>query len=721
MPLSHLTVLEASGEIATRYCGRMFSRLGARVDRIAGGDDRTIGYAGDRGGAYGRWLDQGKRRLQPGEAAGGHYDLVIGGQDDAGVAAAVEIVEALGGRPLLLALRWFDSDGCYGDWRGSDEVINALNGIAFGFGEPSDAPMMPQGHAPQIIAGVTAFNAVLAALIAPAESRPSRVDVSVLEAALTHSEVGAMGYFVSGIRARRLGVNRFAPTFPAGSYQTLDGWLGVTALTPAQWAALCQIIGRPQLAAEPQYATAIQRLILGDELDAILIPAFRMRTTAQWVALGDEHRIPLTDVTRPADLPEAPHWVARNAFGPIGEGDVAGPELPFRFRFDGARKPAFTPAAGEGPLAGLRVIDFGMGWAGPLAGRTLADLGADVVKVESDSHQDWWRGWDPGDDAVEIRENRLNFVCANRNKRGVALDLATAEGVSRAKALVAGADVVLENYAIGVMDKLGLGQAALRSLNPGLINLSMAAFGAGGPLSGIRAYGSTVEQASGLPWMNGEAEWAPCLQHVAYGDPVGGLFGAAAILAALAGRARLGGADIDMAQVQCLFQLGADGLVAARIDPDLPRTGRARARLALSLMAPAGGEEDSWLYAAAADATDRARLAQALGVRADSPDQALADAFARFAAARSDLDGATALQAAGVLCAPVQPVSSLCFDLHLTETGFWPLMDRAYVGEHLTAHAPFRLDGERIALRRNAPLLGEHTEEVLAELAETTG
>src|SRR4051812_18532828 len=112
MPLSAYSVLEASGEVAVRYVGRLFARLGARVDRVVRGDDRQIGYAGAKGEAYGRWLDQGKRRLTAAPTSG-RYDLVIGGQDAAGVAAAQAVANSLGGDPLLLALTWFDPGGGY--------------------------------------------------------------------------------------------------------------------------------------------------------------------------------------------------------------------------------------------------------------------------------------------------------------------------------------------------------------------------------------------------------------------------------------------------------------------------------------------------------------------------------------------------------------------------------------------------------------------------------
>ena len=382
------------------------------------------------------------------------------------------------------------------------------------------------------------------------------------------------------------------------------------------------------------------------------------------------------------------------------------------------------------PLAGIRVLDLTRLLPGAYCTLLLADLGADVIKVESRTHPDWWRGWEPdeGGDPPLI-ELKHNFFCVNRNKRGVALDLASPDGLAAAKALVAQADVVLENYAAGVMDKLGLGQAEQRRIRPGLISVSMPAFGNGGPLSGIRAYGSTVEQASGLPYMNGEADWAPCLQHVAYGDPLAGLFAAAAILAALHGRRRLGGAEIDLAQTACLFQFGADAIIAEQITGEpVPRRGARRARMAPVCVVPCNGEE-AWLAVAVDGEAAWLGLCRALG-RADwAADPTLATPAGRAARA-DDIEGeimawsivrdaraaAAELQGFGAPAAPVQPMSSLTHDPQLLAGGFWDEMERRYVGRHFMAAAPFAYDGRRPALRLPAPTLGEHTDEVIGRM-----
>ena len=722
--LNGLTVVEASRGVAVRYCGRLFIELGATVVRAADGDDRTIGYGGDAGEAYGRWLDAGKAAAVP----EGAIDLVIAGQDAAGVAAGEALAASLPGAPSLLAISWFHPAGPYAAWRGTDEVVQALAGVAYPFGPREGPPTLAQGHGPQIAGGITAFNAALGALIA--RPRPRRIETDIFEAYMCLTETGAVSAFMEGGASVRLGVNRFVPTYPCSSYRTADGWVGVTALTPAQWRGVCGMIGKPELADDPRFTAAVMRLLAADEVDALCEPPFRHRTTAEWVALGAAARVPITPMPNLAEMPHAPHWRERGAFGPFDATDAVAPTMPYRMAFDGPPVARFAGGTQAAPLAGLKVVDFTMGWAGPLCVRTLADLGANVIKIESESHPDWWRGWETDQSGdPPPRETKFSFISVNRNKRGIILDLLTPEGLETAKALVASADIVVENFAAGIMDRLGLGPAARRALNPDLIAISMPAFGNGGPWSAIRAYGSTVEQACGLPFANGHDHWPPCLQHVAYGDPLAGLFGASAALAALAGRHLTGGAEVDLAQVACLFQFGADALVAQQLsETPLPRTGSRRPRAA-PVFVSASLAEDEWL-AVAVDGPEAWRGLCTVLERPDwADDHTLTDpagrnrqagmieaAIAAWAAERLPQDAAEALQAAGVPAAPVNRIDALGYHPQLSDAGFWVTMERRYIGPHITPAAPFAYDGVRPSLVLPAPTLGQHTAEVLANL-----
>jgi crotonobetainyl-CoA:carnitine CoA-transferase CaiB-like acyl-CoA transferase len=717
-PLSHLRVLELPGGVATRYCGRLFAQLGATV--VAAGPGRgteSAGLAAARG-AYAQWLDAGKQRSRATARAVADADLVIAGQDEDAVARARELIAAAGpAAPALLAIRWFDPRGPYGRWHGGDEVILALSGLAYGFGLPQGPPMLARGHAPQVVAGVTAFTAAAAALLAAPARRPAEVEVNVLESFACLSEAGAVAARQDpDVRSARLGVNRFNPTYPCSSYRSRDGWIGVTCLTPAQWRSLCELIGRPEASSDPELATAVSRLRHAEQVDALLAPALARRTSAEWVAAGLAGRIPIVAMPRPHELPAQDHWRQRGSFAPLPGTAASGPTLPFRYAHDGVTRSGQGGAPAAGPLGGVRVADFTMGWAGPLATRMLADLGADVIKVESKAHPDWWRGWEAGDGGdVSRRELRPNFNTVNRGKRGVSLDLTTEPGQAAARALVAGSDVVIENFAAGVLAKLGLGLDVQRELCPGVVSLAMPAFGGSGPLAGTRAYGSTVEQASGLPFVNGEESWPPCLQHVAFGDPIAGLYAAAAIVAALSGRDRLGGTAVDLSQVACLFELGADAIIGAQLTGGrLPRTGNRRPEAGWFCVVPAAGP-DEWLAVAAGSARARRGLAEVLGLAAAAQEAAVEPAVAEWARGRPAAAAAARLQEAGVPAAPVLPAHALGADPQLTATGVWPTMEREYAGRHTVAAPVFRFDGRRPSLTRPAPTLGQHTAELLPE------
>jgi crotonobetainyl-CoA:carnitine CoA-transferase CaiB-like acyl-CoA transferase len=211
---------------------------------------------------------------------------------------------------------------------------------------------------------------------------------------------------------------------------------------------------------------------------------------------------------------------------------------------------------------------------------------------------------------------------------------------------------------------------------------------------------------------------------------VAGLYGAAAALVGLFGRERLGGVDIDLCQVECLFQVGSAGLIAEHAaGAPYPRDGSRRPEMAPCCVVRGAGEAEAWLaVAVGSDAAWRA-LATAIG-RADlAGDPALASlagrkaredeieaAIGAWAASREPRDAAATLQAAGVAATAVIPTHELFPDPQLQDCGYWALQFRAFIDDHFTPEAPFRYDGERPPVVRPAPTIGEHTDEVLAEL-----
>ena len=724
-PLSDLIVAEISGDIATRYCGKLFAEHGARVIQTYQPDNAHAGYGGAATEAYAAWLDNGKERAAA-LPAGIEPDLVIAGQMPDDIARAETFAAGFRRRPLLLTLTWFGTGGPYASWKGSDGVIQAMTGVSYAFGPVEGPPVLPQGHAPQIVAGATGLIAALAALIGRRQGHTmDRVDTNVLEAHLCFAEHAGPGFAAGGPASLRRGVNRYFPVYPQTIFPAKDGWIGVTALTPQQWRELCDLIGLPDLAKDPAYATTDLRMAAARELDGILGPALLKFDTAYLLEEGQRRRVPIGPVPSIAELLQTPHWRARRGFQTFGGAVPAfeGPAMPFRLHARGTAAasggaPGVTRKGG-GPLAGLRVLDLSMGWSGPLTGRHFADLGADVIKVEGCAHIDWWRGWnalEAGDPPPY--ETRANFNAVNRNKQGIALELTNPRGGDILRRLAAESDLLIENYAPGVLDRLGFSAAALGKINPRLVYISMGAFGSAGPWSGFRAYGSTTEQASGMPFLHGAADWPPAMQHTAYGDPIAGIYAAAASLIALYGRDATGGTTIDLSQVECLFQLAADGIVAeSATGTPPPRTGNQRATHVWRGCLRCEGT-DAWI---AVDIEDAARLAEqlrALGLdsaAAQSRDQ-IGAALAAWAATRSAQAAAEALQRAGIAAGPVVPAHALLEDPHLVAAGFWRRTERRYVGSHVVPKAPYAIDGRAPPLNNPAPTLGEHNAAVLTRV-----
>ncbi len=381
-------------------------------------------------------------------------------------------------------------------------------------------------------------------------------------------------------------------------------------------------------------------------------------------------------------------------------------------------------------LNGIRVVDLSMGWAGPLAARHLADMGAEVIKVEGCVRFDWWRGWEATQSWIDDdnAEKSVAFNTVNRNKMDVTLDLSKPEGNKLLKRLVAISDVVVENYSAGVLPKLGLDYPNLKQANDNIVMISMPAFGTNGPWRGYRAYGSTVEHASGLPHLSGKAEWPPTMVHVAYGDAVGGLNGAAALLTALRHKAKTGeGQHVDLSQAECLFPLGAHGIVTQSATGKAPeRLGNRSREHAPHGVFPVAGDdrwiviqilsEEQWL--ALADLTHGAlgsfgTIEDRL-TRVDDLEQTLSEWTRTFEA--NDL--MATLQQAGIPAGTVRANVELVGEPQLDARQFWKFMERRHVGNQPHPVAPYRTDAAPFDIDAPAPTLGQHNTEILRGLLE---
>jgi len=298
------------------------------------------------------------------------------------------------------------------------------------------------------------------------------------------------------------------------------------------------------------------------------------------------------------------------------------------------------------------------------------------------------------------------------------------------KRLVEKADIVIDNYSVGVLSKLGLDYDELKKSNPEIIMLSMPAFGSDGPWRDCRAYGSTLEQASGLPSITGRPEDPPTMTHIAYGDPVGGLHAAAALLVALYHKQRSGrGQRIVLSQVECMFDMVAPWIVAesANGNGDL-RLGSRHPHYAPQGVYRCAGE-DAWLVISVTDDAQWQSLCKVIH-RPDLASDASLDNVVGRRAAHDRLDAAinawtgvhgaqSAMEllqhahvAAGVSRAPIQMLE----DPHLKARGFWQWLDREHVGSHPQPSPPYRDSLGTLPPLRPSPTLGQFNREILQGL-----
>lgn len=379
------------------------------------------------------------------------------------------------------------------------------------------------------------------------------------------------------------------------------------------------------------------------------------------------------------------------------------------------------------PLAGLRVIDFCWMIAGPLTTRLLADLGAEVIKVESLARVDRIREVGVQPPTPNAETNGVFNDC-NVNKKSITLNLGTAKGIEIAKALIARADIVTSNFTPDRMDRWGLGYDVLRALNPGIIVASLPVMGSVGPRAGWRAVGNGVIALAGLNGLTGFPEREPVGLGTLHSDFTTPYVGALAILAAIRQRTLTGeGQFIEIAQYEASVHLLDTEVLDYTINGVVtPRRGNRSPHAVPHGVFPCAGT-DMWVALAARGDDEWLALCGVLGLtelaaRADlatlAGRQAAVDAIeaavSAATAVRDRWEVAAALQAAGVPAAPVEDVGDLVGSDPMAD-GFFEQIQHPAGVPMLLQHEPITWNGERLPIAR-APFMGEHTAEIMESL-----
>ncbi|MSQ37741.1 MAG: CoA transferase [Chloroflexi bacterium] len=375
------------------------------------------------------------------------------------------------------------------------------------------------------------------------------------------------------------------------------------------------------------------------------------------------------------------------------------------------------------PLAGIRVIEVGNYMAGPFCGLQLADLGADVVKVENPAGGDLTRSLAPFDHGESG-----SFVRLNRGKRGVALDLKHPEGVRLFKALAATADVIVENLRPGTMRDLGLDPQVLLAASPRLIYVAVSGWGQDGPYADRPALDIIVQGMSGLMSVTGEVDGVPVKVGVSVADLTAGLYATIATLAALRARDRDGlGQLVDLSMLESAVSLAQWEAGQFFTDGRIPE----RAGSAHRVLAPyqAIRSSDGHFIVGATTPRNWTGFCRALGLEALEHDPRFAEGNDRrrqvdaliplieaVTGGRPMAHWLERLRTEGVPCGEIADYKAVFTDPHLVARGFFTDLRHPTIGTVHGLGTPLRLTGTPPRLQRAGPLLGEHTAEVLAEL-----
>lgn len=376
-------------------------------------------------------------------------------------------------------------------------------------------------------------------------------------------------------------------------------------------------------------------------------------------------------------------------------------------------------------LAGITVLEICNVAAGPFCGMLLADMGADVIKLENPEGGDTLRSWPPLSQGYSE-----NFASLNRNKRSVTLNLKDPADLALARELAASVDVLIENNRPGVMDRLGLGYAALREVNPLLVYCSISAYGQTGPRAQEGGFDLTIQAMSGLMSVTGEAGGGPVKCGVPVADFSAGLYGAFAIASALrAAQASGQGTHIDVPMLGATLGIAAlqtseffgSGRDPVKLGSAHPRNAPYQAfRCKGGYFGMAAGNNALWkgvcVTVGREDLLADPRFTDT-SARARNQD-ALREILEAIFAADDAPTWLARFRAAGVPCAPINTYSEVLADPQVEHMGWVQALELPNGVATRTFGLPVRFDGQTTALRRPPPALGQHNDEVLGPLRD---
>ncbi len=677
-----------------------------------------------------------------------------------------------------MVLSGFGLTGPYATWRTSELIDWASGGYLYVSGEPGREPLQGGGPWASLLTGATAaVGAAVAVLDAARTGVGQLVDVGNMEAIASAHQWSLTMYTHTGVLKERAGT-RFENYHPIAVYECLDGWIMIAAPSQDRFEEVCIVCEAWDLLTDPSLAAPSARFERADEIDAQIQPWLSAHTVDEAVTALQERRVPTAklntylDVLESAQLAVRDEWASRPDIGPtarmphgafrLAPGPVSHAGEPTRLQ--GADTAAFLAELRAGPvpdtrrfptidLARVDVAEFSIAWAGPLAGRFLADVGVNVVKVEHPASRGiesearsrlvgapGWTWGTPADPQIRSEifpdaDPGLRFWNRsgiwnkmNRGKRSLAVEAKVPAGRAVLDRLLARADVVLHNFSPRGAASLGVDAAGVAPLNADAITVAMTGYGETGPMAPHFSLGPILEAFGGLDEAMGYIGEGPLRLGIAYPDAVGGVHGAYATLAALWERGATDRAvHVDLSQLETLVSMVGDGLLVASVtgQPAVRRGNRSLDHAPQGVYRCAGA--DRWLALTVVDDAQWTALVDLVGdpdltaMRSAGPAERVARhdeidaALGAWAAVGDDHQRAATLQELGIPACPAFTTRDLVDDPHLRARGFMVEWDQVDVGRATFPGYPIHFEHRSYAVA-GAPGLGADNAAVLGDL-----
>jgi crotonobetainyl-CoA:carnitine CoA-transferase CaiB-like acyl-CoA transferase len=770
-PLAGLRVVDLSTEITGPYASKLLADAGADVVKVEAPDGDPLrrwsasgtpipeGESGvlfhylnanKRGAVVDLVTAEGRSRLL---SLLSSADIVIEsfgpGEADA-LGIGWDAVRERNPRGNLVSISPWGGSGPYANRPCTEFTLQAAVGSTMYRGHPDLGPSSAGGRLGEWIPGVyAAFGGLAAWLSARRTGEGQHVDLSIFETLCLTMTVyhDLNSQFFDGPLQQSIETPSIEPA--------KDGWVGLCTITGQQWKDFCSVIGQQKFGEDDRYYDATARMNDLETVHGMIHEYTRAHTVEEIIESMSLMRIPVNPLGNGETLLQMDHLRERGVFlrNPAG---FEQPRPPYRLTGSQSGTPEVRPApalgqhteevlaetvpprpAPEGgaplPFEGLRIVDLTAFWAGPIATSALAELGADVIKIESIQRPDGMRFAGSVRNETMWEFNPINHGC-NSNKRDLTLKLDSPEGLALLKRLIEKADVVIDNFSPRVMDNFGLGWEAIHALNPRAIMLRMPSFGLDGPWRDRVGFAMNIEQASGLAWLTGYTHMPLVVRGSC--DPLGGMHAAFALTLALEERRRTGeGQLVELPLMEPALNVAAEQVIEQSAHGILLQRETNRGPVAAPQGAYACSDRfetgKSPAYVALAVVTEEhwRGLREALGDPEWANDPALATPAGRRAA-HDEIDehiGAwtsarTRKQAAEELIARGVPASE-CINAHnlypnpqLEHRQFFQRLEHELVGELRYPGQPMSFSGLPRGLRREpAPMLGQHNEEILRD------